>query len=263
MKRLAVVILGHSHLSSVVNHLATREAETDHNSPAIEYYVFNTIKHGVDFRFSVEDGAAIVLNPRIKSLVEENIQNRDFIWLSMFGGNAHNALTLLEHPRPFDFILPENVQLPRIPKAELVPYSYIESFIHKMAELYILNTVCLRHAVMEDVLHIESPPPNGDDKYVMEHLENYFREQSSLPRIAPRILRYKLWRTHSQIIKSACEANNIKFVDAPSEACDPEGYLVPSGYSGDSTHAGPWYGGLILKQVEKMYGLPYGGWSWL
>lgn len=264
MQRTAAIILGHSHLSSVVNNLFHRKSEADGSRGVIEYYIFDTIRLGSDFQFSVPDNrGGYVLNPRVRSMVEERLPDRKYLWISMFGGNAHNALTLLEHPRPFDFILPENTNLPWIPSTELIPVAYVERFLARMAEVYILNMSCLRNAVAEDVIHIESPPPNGDDQYVLEHLEGYFKDQSADPRIAPRVLRYKLWKLHSALIRNACIANNITFLDAPRDTCDVDGFLVPAGYSGDSTHAGPWYGGKILQQIESRYNLAYDGWNWL
>lgn len=181
----------------------------------------------------------------------------------MFGGNAHNALTLIEHPRPFDFILPDAPSLPRIPGTELLPYRYIETFIRNLAQLYINNMICLRNAVTEPVIHLESPPPVGDNVFVLNHLEQYFKDQSATPRIAPSVLRYKLWCLHSGIISNACMLNSVEFVPTPRAAMDEQGYLVPIGYADDSTHAGPWYGGVVLRELEERLGVRYNGWDWL
>ncbi|CAM3247461.1 hypothetical protein [Asticcacaulis taihuensis] len=267
MARKAAIVLGHSHLSAIVNCLVDRPGDPAPDDECIEYYIFDTVRMGADFQFSIPGSSGgLILNPAIFDMIRSKVPaDRDLIYISMFGGNAHNALTLLEHPRPFDFILPEAPDLPRIAGAELVPADYIAAFLLRLAYRYILNAETLRNATDRPVYHLESPPPIGDDKFVTSHLEQYFRDQTTEaePKIAPRILRYKLWRLHSRIIQGASESRNITFVASPPEAQDDEGFLRPEGYGNDSTHAGPGYADLCLRQFEKMLGLRYSGWNWL
>ncbi len=267
MPRKAAIVLGHSHLSSVVNYLVKRPGEPTTDDQALEYYIFDTVRMGADFQFSpLNASGEIVLNPAIAEMVRSKVpEDRELIYVSMFGGNAHNALTLLEHPRPFDIMLPEKPDLPSIPGAELVPSDYIAAFLQRLAMVYIINAETLRKSTDRPVYHFESPPPLGDDAFVTAHLEQYFRDQTAdtHPKIAPRLLRYKLWRLHSRIIKGASEARDIVFIDSPPEAQDENGFLRPEYYGTDSTHAGIGYAELVLKQFEKRLGLNYGGWNWL
>jgi hypothetical protein len=264
MQKIAAIIIGHSHLSSVIKHLMDRPGEGGSDTAPIEYYVFDTFRLGADFLFSIEKDGGFILNPVLAEIIERRIPPESRrIYLSMFGGNAHNALTLLEHPRPFDVILAENPGLPRIEGAELTPESYIKAFIAQQAAIYLLNMTTLKKAHDEPVFHIESPPPIGDNDFVQSHLEQYFRDQQAEPRVAPALLRYKLWRIHSSVVKMSCDANGIEFLPAPTEAMTPDGFLLPEGYGDDSTHAGPWYGGSILRQLEARLGAHYGGWDWL
>lgn len=265
MPRIALVFIGHSHLSSIVSALVPREGESYDPHDGCEYFIFNTMQQGANFQFSVPaENGGYVLNPALVQLIDERVPG-DYqrVFISMFGGNAHNALTLLEHPRPFDFILPQHADCPRISGTELVPCGIISRFISKLAEPYMLNLATLRNAFPDSIIHIESPPPLGDDDYLLENLEGYFRDQTEDPKPAPRWLRYKLWRLHSALIQEHAEAHGVEFLPAPSEAIDEEGFLLRSDYGSDSTHAGASYGLRILKQLEARMGMRYGGWNWL
>jgi len=260
----AAIILGHSHLSSIVYHLNDRPAELYEGEQSIQYYVFDTMRMGVDFQFSVkDDNGNYILNPAIRDMAKEKIpSHRDIIYISMFGGNAHNALTLLEHPHPFDFIIPEDTTLPIEENCEVLTIGYIEEFILKMSEIYRLNTASLKYSVKEPVFHFESPPPIGSNKFILDHLENWFKNEENSSRIAPKYLRYKLWRTHSRIIQSSCNSCGVNFIETPLEAFDEEGFLKEE-HARDSTHADGSFGGLILRNFEQRLGLQYSGWAWL
>jgi hypothetical protein len=245
--------------------LLERPGESYDPNEGVEWFIFNTFKFGVDFPFSVADATGnYVLNPSLRACIDEVVpKGHNKFFVSMFGGNAHNALTLLEHPVPFDFILPEAPSRPRIPNTTYVPYNYVEAFLKRMTEAFLLNMATLRLAYPDQMAHVESPPPIGDNDFVLEHLEQYFTAQSDNPRIAPRELRYKLWRTHSRIISHACEGYGLPFLAAPAEGMDEDGFLIRSAYGKDSTHAGIPYGLLILKQIESRLNSRYGGWNWL
>ena len=265
MSRTAAIIVGHSHLVSIIGALMDRPGESYDQNEGMEYFVFDTTRFGKDFSFSVADEKGnYVLNPALMLAIDEKVPRKyDRIFISMFGGNAHNALTLLEHPAPFDIILPEETGRPRIPNAQVVPYDYIERFIRRLAEGYLLNMTCLRNAYSEAVIHVESPPPIGDNDFVLAHLEQYFLDQTSTPKVAPRELRYKLWRLHSKVVLEAATASKVKFLPAPSACIDSEGFLTREAYGTDSTHAGAAYGIHVLKELEKTFSAAYGGWGWL
>lgn len=260
----AAVILGHSHLSSIVYQLYDRPGEVYEGEESIQYFVFDTVKMGADFQFSVPDGqGGYQLNPVITEMVEERVpKDRSHIYISMFGGNAHNALTLLEHPRPFDFISRENASLPLLDGAEILTSGYIDEFLMKMSEVYRFNTAVLRDYTKSPVFHFESPPPVGSNEFILQHLENWFKNEGAEPRIAPKYLRYKLWRAHSRIIREACEGYGIEFLETPHEAFDHEGFLREE-HARDSTHADGSFGGIILRNLEKRLNVQYAGWSWL
>lgn len=266
MARTALIVIGHSHLASMVDALQPREGEEYRPDFGCEYFIYNTMRHGTDFQFSVADevGGGYKLNPELVDLVNSRVPaDYDRVFVSMFGGNAHNALTLLEHPEPFDFILPEQPDYPRIPGARLMPYDFIGQFIHSLAAVYMLNLETLYKAFGDPIVHLESPPPLGDDQFVMDNLDQYFAGQYDDPKPAPRWLRYKLWRSHSALVSRHATALGVEFYPAPRESVDHEGFLTREDYGTDATHAGPNYALRVLKRLEARIGMGYGGWSWL
>jgi hypothetical protein len=265
MPRKAIIFIGHSHLSSVTAALATRAGESYDPDDGAEYFIFDTMRFGQQFQFSIEGSPEhYILNPSLVSAIEGNVpRGYEKVFISMFGGNAHNALSLLEHPIPFDFILPEQPNLPLASDAVLVPYFYMEKMMQRQAACYILDMVCLRNAFPGSMLHVESPPPIGDNRFVLDHLEQYFLSQTSEPKVARKELRYKLWRLHSKIINDAAMACGIEFLQVPESIIDSEGFLASNAYGKDSTHAGPGYGLSVMKIIETKFGTRYGGWNWL
>lgn len=262
MEKLAFII-GHSHLKSVVDCLFPRPGDPVSDAAPIVYNVFDTGRFGADFQFSVNGEGRLVLNPLLVEAIKRRLPEAgETILISMFGGNAHNAFSLLQHPRPFDFFLPEAPDLEPQPGAEIVSYDFVYRTLYRYTELYLVNMATLAQTGLGRTFQIESPPPVGDDAYVAEHLEAYFKTVEERPALSPPLLRYKLWRVHSNIVRDACAANGIDFVPAPAAGMDGR-YLARDSYSGDSTHASATYGGHILRQIEKRLGARYNGWQWL
>lgn len=166
-------------------------------------------------------------------------------YFSMIGGNAHNVLGLLRHPHPFDFVLPSAPGLPLDPAAEVLTYGYLAAALERMISIDLEAMKMLRAKAW--FAHLESPPPIGDDAHIQEHLDPYFRGQPS-PVIAPKGLRYKLWRLNSEIIATFCAANDIGFVAAPETTID-DGFLAPRFYALNATHANKAYGAELLAQA--------------
>lgn len=262
----AAIVLGNSHLSSIILYLNDRPAETYGTDDSIQYYVFDTVKHGAGFQFSIDSGGGhYVLNPAIAEMVEAKVPgDRERIYISMFGGNAHNVLTLKEHPRPFDFIVPWRAELPLDATREFVTDAYINRFLRKLTEAHQLNMTTLVNAASVagvQAFHFQSPPPVKDNAFILSHLEDWFKSDHPTSIAAP-YLRFKMWLIHSKIIEDHCAAMGMTFLETPRSTQDETGFLLQD-HGKDSTHAGPSFGGAVLNQLEQRLGLRYDGWAWL
>lgn len=192
----------------------------------------------------LRDGCAIRLRP---DLAERIARGRKV--LSTIGGSAHTVLGMVEHPRPFDFVLPADATLPVDEAREIVPAEAVRAKLADLAGAYFATLPALVDAAAVPVIQIQPPPPVADDSRIAPKVPwGLFPGQ---PRaIAPKWLRYKLWRLHGELIAAACAKFGIIFLPAPETAQDGEGFLDP-GYDEDGAHANAAYGALVLDQVRR------------
>lgn len=170
--------------------------------------------------------------------------------ISLVGGNTHNQIGLVRHPRPFDFVLPSEPELPA-DDGELIPSAALETVLHKRMSPALSIMKLLRRHAAGPMFHLESPPPVADDDYIRASIDPYFQRQgiAELGIVSPR-LRYKLWRLHSELVRRACVALKIEFVACPAEAL--VGGFLRAELCGNATHANERYGAMLLSQIEAM-----------
>jgi hypothetical protein len=159
---------------------------------------------------------------------------------SFFG--AHRALGLRRHPEPFDFVLATEPDLPLEPDAALVPLGAMRAVI--VAQLT-RNMEALERVVelaRGPVYQFEAPPPPN---------QSYLEGRREFSAWAGPLLRYKLWRLHSEIAREHAERCGARFVEHPPEAVDDEGFLRTE-LCADMMHANDQYGALVLRQIEAL-----------
>jgi hypothetical protein len=171
--------------------------------------------------------------------------------LSIYG-NAHTLFALVKHPRPFDFVLAEQPELPLDPESELIPEAFVEAALRdRMTRTEPLIAGIARHFPVP-LFQIESSPPVRSAEHVLATRESVFWDVLKLGElgVAPDFLRYKLWRLHSRLVREVCDKHGVTFVAAPSETQDADGFLVEAGCTrGDATHGNAWYGEHVLRQL--------------
>ena len=184
-------------------------------------------------------------------LAEDLAERSRELVVSLIGGNKHNILGLLNHPRPFDFVLPDEPDLPFTEGAECVPVELVADSLTKRAasEFALLRTI--RAATKVPVIHMESPPPNPSVDHIRRH-PGVFRDRIDALGVAPAHLRYKLWRVHSSVVRAACAEAGIEFVPAPREALDARSMLREAAWADDPTHGSAWYGAFVLQQIAAI-----------
>lgn len=246
--------IGHSHILSIQFSLNSQKKDLEEKLRL----KFQTIWLGDDryknFREHVGNGGVegFVWAKEIASEIKKLNPQTDILF-SAFGGNAHNILGMVQHPRPFDFILSASPALPLNEGVELVPEAVVELALTGQGG-FPETLWCLRAArsmYSGRIVHIESPPPIKDAGY----LNNYagaFKDQFETYGISPPFLRYKLWKLHSTLIKKECMLLNIEFIECPLDFVDEEGFLKSNGLAMDTTHANGAYGESVIKQLIKL-----------
>jgi hypothetical protein len=231
MQRATVICVGSSHIHSIV--AAARVAN-------VELAAIN-LKHTAAL---VDDSTAPALQPTIV----EQLAGKTVI--SLVGGNSHNQIGLVRHPRPFDFVLPSEPELPS-DDGELIPSAALETVLHKRMSGALSIMKLLRRQALGRMYHFESPPPVADDDYIRASIDPYFQRRgvADLGIVSPR-LRYKLWRLHSELVRRACLALKIEFVACPPEAM--AGGFLRAELCANATHANERYGAMLLSQIEAL-----------
>jgi hypothetical protein len=171
---------------------------------------------------------------------------------SMIGGNAHNALALVRHPRGYDFRLPHDEQGPPTEDgAESIPFALVRATLARHVKTDLLR-LRLLHEVAGPFVHIESPPPLRDEALIRERADAFFKDAAiDTLGVAPAGLRWRMWRLNSLLFREAAEAIGCRFLPVPAEARDAEGFLRPE-LAADATHGNADYGHLIITALETL-----------
>ena len=170
-------------------------------------------------------------------------------FVSMLGGNDHNALGLIEHPQRFDLLEPGEEVAGIEAGRDLVPYGAVRALLEQRLDPYLRWLAELAPAFAGRKLHLCSPPPVPS----AEHIRSFPGVSADrLHRgVTPARIRAKLHRIHSDIIEQRCATLGVEFLSPPAEAADAEGFLKPAYWNQDPTHANRAYGALLLKQIEE------------
>lgn len=178
----------------------------------------------------------------------------DDVVLSMIGGNQHAVFSTIQHPQPFDFFDPDGSRAEG-EGAEIVPYRVLaEVFEHGLRNGDGKSLEALRGATRAHVLHIVPPPPKGDNGFIERHHEGLFERQGIATRGVSRpVLRLKFWQLQTRILYDLCRKLGVELMMPPPTTVDEEGFLLPTYYADDATHANHIYGELVLREVEAIY----------
>lgn len=169
---------------------------------------------------------------------------------SCIGGNGHNVIGLLDHPRPFDFVLEDEPDLTLMPDRELVPAAIVRDVIQQFIRPRLGELARVRECAPTAALfHLESPPPVPSEEHIARYPGIFRTQLETNSRVAPRLLRYKLWRTHCKLFQEACAEHDVTLIPVPAETRDEEGFLAAPYWNPDPTHGNAAYGERVLRQI--------------
>jgi len=103
MRSSPLVCIGHSHTEAVAAAAAERQVPLLHFN---FWYLGATLER---------DAGVVRLPPHIRAHLSGTV-------FSFVGGGAHMDYGMIVHPRPYDFVLPSEPDLPLAEGAETVPY---------------------------------------------------------------------------------------------------------------------------------------------
>jgi hypothetical protein len=249
-----VLAVGHSNLTSVSD--AWRQANEDEKP--VGSMVFLQLLVPQYRPLLITEGERTILNPRITQKLEELIAlNSPALFASFVLGNDHSVFGLVNHPRPFDFVLPDRHDLGPAAGAEIVPYDMMRAMLADRVKRFLVPMLSSFRTISGlPVRHFCSPPPIGSQEHIAQFPGIAGAKVRSLG-VAPPGLRLKLWLMYADIVAEACAEAGVEFVPAPLAAMDAAGFLDQPLWSNTPTHGNAGYGRLVLSQLSaRMERLP-------
>lgn len=199
------------------------------------------------------DDNSQVLDFPARPVFTSALQQRIGAWpdplFSLIGGGGPVAISLLAHPRRYDFVLPGAPGLPLDPEAEILPFDAVTAILRTKIQPFLDLMIHLRSLTRQRVRHLQSPPPCADARRALAHIP-WAMFPGMTREISPAHLRYKVWRLHSDIVAGVCADHDIGFIHRPDSAVDDDGYLRAE-FSRDGIHANEAYGVLQLRQMQE------------
>ncbi|MCJ2043552.1 hypothetical protein MKK58_03235 [Methylobacterium sp. J-078] len=241
-----ITIWGHSHIAAISAALQL----VDQKNLRLQY----RIKSGFDFRsdgWIVEpiDGnfETYWLNTEIAQWLRNNVN--EGILVIQISGSDYLPYGI-SAAQAFDVILPFDKTIDQLPSLTMIPYLELKSKIKNVIRHILLGIPLIKQEINVPVIYLETPPPIGDNEYIRAHPS--WAAGLMNEGIADPLVRYKLWRIHSQLIQEACEKHGVRFISLPSSVLDERGFLHPSAYDGDVMHANAWYGHQLLSHLDSV-----------
>ncbi len=182
---------------------------------------------------------------RFRPDIAEKLQSGGPVY-SFIGGNAHTVLSLVEHHRPFDLVLPQAPALPRDPDRECLPVAAARHALEQLDTQYTPILDLLLASARGPVMQALPPPPVAvadvtREKYPWQLTPGQPRE------FAPAWLRLKVWRLAVDLISARCARLGVALLPLPPGAADTDGFLRHE-YRQDVAHANAAYGALLLRE---------------
>jgi len=238
-----LLVIGQSHVAAIRAAARTRR-EADPDAPRTRVIHMLEPRYGPALRADDTAFAAPLVDA-----IRDQIDRHDPRVASCIGGNAHNILGLIRHPRPFDVRLSPDDVLD--PAAEPLTQAILRATLAD-AMARDLTRLRLLADLVHPLVHLESPPPLRDDALIAERADAFFRDRDLLAHgVAPAALRHRLWRLHGAIVRDACDALGIRYIPVPATLCDADGYLDPA-LAGDATHGNMAYGEAMIGLLEDL-----------
>jgi hypothetical protein len=238
-----ILVIGQSHIAAI-RAAAKLRREADPERPRTRVIHLGEPHYAPEI---VADDSAFT--PPLAATIRDQVDRHHPRIVSCIGGNAHNAIGLLRHPRPFDFRF--DASDPLDPEAEPLPLAAVRATLHQAMGRDLLR-LRLLVAQVGPVLHLESPPPLLDDRLIADRADPFFREAGITPQlVAPAALRLRLWRLHGHIMRAACAEFGATFLSVPPSVLTPDGYLDPA-LAGDATHGNARYGEHMIRMIEDL-----------
>lgn len=240
-----ILAVGQSHLAAWTK--AARELVESNRFPPDIAISFIQLRNPAYIPNFVGEGDTR-LNPVLQRNIEKYAATANFLF-SIIGGNAHNVVGLVNHPRPYDFVLDVEPTMPTDRSKELIPCAIVRAALERRMEDAFALMTSIRALTKIPMIHCEPPPPIPSEAHIRAHAGK-FTERIASDGISPALLRLKLWKLQSDIQRKFCNAHDIRFLPSPPQVADDNSMLAERAWGPDPTHGNQWYGEQMIAQVR-------------
>lgn len=202
----------------------------------------------------IENGRQeIKVHPQLLNLLKSlRINNESDILFSALAGSEHSTLSMIQHPVPYDFVLPTHPTLPIVRGRQILPYSLIETQIVNSIKQTLLVFKIIKSFHSEvNVVHILPPPPISSETQILNHSE-VFTQQIAQYGITPASIRLKYYLAYISIMSREAKKLGVDILMPPDISSDSEGFLLEKYWFG-ATHGNVEYGLLVVDQMNEYY----------
>lgn len=235
------LVFGDSHAQAIAK--AVRRRQKFNRPPVAEVVRLGRIKN----------------NQKIGDLTFEELLERaaslgpDDVVVSAAGGSQHSVFSTIQHPQPFDFLLPgesDEVESGR----EVIPFRMLEEvFAPPILKGVKKQLGALRQVSSARLVLLAPPPPKRSDEFISQYHDSRFASENITQLgVSPAALRMKFYRWQDSLMRRAVSDSQACYVDPPAEALDEGGFLRLEYSANDATHANARYGELVLTQLERL-----------
>jgi len=244
-----LLVVGQSHVAAIrAAAKAHREAYPDEPRTRVIHTLEEV--HAPEFEgVSAGDYSHARFGPRLTAAIADQLARHDPRVASVIGGNVHNVLALMRHPRPFDFLLSGEEGPPPDVGAEIVPEALVRAALEER-----LGPDLARLRLLRDLagpfIHVESSPPVRDEAYIRDRAERWFRDRSEGEIAVAGIgVRWRMWRLLSRLMREAVERLGGRFMPVPEAVRDADGFLRLD-HAADPTHGNAAFGAAVIGALD-------------
>lgn len=232
-----IVVIGNSHAQAIKT--AAQECGGKVRGIPVEVYKLHRKESTAGTDLSLTEAREL-----LASLSENDLA------VSIVGGNHFNIIGLIEHSRPFYVWGPHSSEDVCADERQVIPVAVMRSILEEAITGERKALRQLANAASCPLIHLEAPPPKGDNLFVERSLAIRETQRFDLGMgIAPPKLRLHLWKIQSQLLRDLCGKLSVRFLEAPEQALDEKGFLKRDYYNRDATHANAAYGALVLDGI--------------
>lgn len=197
-----------------------------------------------------KDGKNIVAAvPGFCDLLESiKVAQDNGILITFINGNDHSVLSLLQHPIPYDFLLPWRSDLDLMPGRQPVPLDVITRQMESALNSTIATLTFMRISLPKmRILHVMPPPPMASEEQIRKAPE-VFGDKIRQCGITPLPIRIKYYLLYQEVIGRTLSNLGIEAIMPPDKALNPDGSLADQ-YVYGCTHGNDLYGSLVVDQI--------------